>query len=102
MKRLKAWLLRWLGAVSIFEFETLRAADKQQLRDGYCAALSELKADYEKALSEVIQELNDLRNSMPVAVQSNSRPVRVFRNFREFRTVVETRPKPIRIERTTS
>jgi hypothetical protein len=96
----KLRLLRWLGAVSIAEFDVLRAADRQQIRDEYRSALMDIKAEYEAAITEVIQELNTVRNSIPTALTAEPRPpVQVFRSFRDFKRVVESR-KPIRVERT--
>jgi hypothetical protein len=106
VKAIKLWLLWWLGAASVadldafyVELNALRSGDKQTMRDEYRAVISELKADHEAAITELIQELNDVRNSIPAALtQSARRPVRVFRNFREFRTIVEG-SKKIPIER---
>jgi adenine C2-methylase RlmN of 23S rRNA A2503 and tRNA A37 len=96
---MKAWFLRWLGAVSGSEFAHARAEDNQRIRDEYRAVVSELKSEHEATIANLIQELNDVRNSIPATVAQNSKhQVRVLRNFREFRTVLEQ--KPIRIERT--
>lgn len=82
---MKAWLLRWLGAVSLAEFETLRVATDTLARE-----MDEQTIGSQRAIGDVITELNALRNSLSATVtQEVKPPVRVLRNFREFRTVIE-------------
>ena len=50
--------------------------------------------------AEIIQELNAIRNRPPV-IEPNKGAVRVFRNFREFRSAIEGQ-RPIKIERKSS
>ena len=57
------------------------------------------KSEHDAAISELVSELNALRNSkQPVGEQK--KPIRVMRNFRDFRAAVEGRSEPIKIERT--
>lgn len=100
--RIKAWLLRWLGAAPVAELEELRRWHNNFVQH-HRAEIAELKTEHDAAITELIQELNELRNniSATAAPQNPKRAVRVFRNFREFRGAIEGRPQqPIQIERT--
>ena len=61
--------------------------------------MDEVKKENEKMDAEIIQELNAIRNR-PV-IDPNKNAVRVFRNFREFRSAIEGQ-RPIKIERKSS
>lgn len=93
---MKAWLRRWLGIV---DYTEVIASATREIRAEYRAALATLKEEHQAEMADLIQELNDLRNKIPVTVtQDVKRPIRVLRNFREFRTTIEH--KPLRSERT--
>lgn len=112
MTRLKAWVLRWLGAVSVEDYPGNRAGVITSLREEFTAALAATKADHETAIAnlkaehdaataDLISELNVLRNSIPAAAIQQQKPaVRVLRNFGDFKAAVERRPVAHRIERT--
>ena len=109
---MKAWLRRWLETPSLAllaaeekqlrdeyrafkaELSHERASDIQKIRDWCNSAMMNLKADQDATIAELIQEINALRNSIPSAVaQAAKPPVRVMRNFREFRDTVEHKPQ---------
>jgi len=90
----------------------------EELKKEHAKEIAKLKADVEAlsnradaiadapqaAIADVIAELNELRNKMPAVIASQEpKPgVRVMRNFRDFRSVMEGRPQqpiPIKIER---
>jgi alkyl hydroperoxide reductase subunit AhpF len=108
---MKAWLRRWLGAVSIEDYPGNRAGIMASVREEHATAIAELKRshnaeiaalkdEHATAIADVITELNTLSGKIPVHVtQDDPKPsVRVLRNFREFRTTIEH--KPLRHERT--
>ena len=101
MKRIKAWLLRWLGAVSEDRAEQIRESGRQELlrmSTAFTNALGAGERRHDAQIAELVQELNALRNSkQPVGEQK--KPVRVIPSWGTFRTAVESQPKPIKIER---
>lgn len=111
VNRFKVWLLRWLGVVPASELDRLKSAlknfiDEAALQSELNALRSTLNAvrhqheENQDVIANLVQELHNLRNSIPVAVtQDIKQPVRVFRNFREFKSVVEGRPQAFPIER---
>ena len=122
MKRIKAWLLAWIGIARLESdiekqricivaqgnrIEVIRESFRQELsravdglRSEFQSAMDEVKKENEKMDAEIIQELNILRNRAP-SDQATKAPVRVFHTFREFRSAIEGQ-RPIKIERKSS
>ena len=92
---MRQWLLRWLGGVPCSDFDSLRAAHEDFVRQ-----VGLQHSDQQHAFMELVTEFNALRNNLPAVLTAPAKPpVRVFRNFREFRSAIEGH-QPIPIERT--
>ena len=92
---MRRWLLRWLGGVPTAEFDAFRAAHEDLVRQ-----VGLQHSEQQKAFVELATEFNALRNNLPAVLTAPAKPpVRVFRNFREFRSAIEGH-QPIPIERT--
>jgi hypothetical protein len=97
VKRIKAWLLAWLGAASTDRTKQIRESLRKEISRAVTVIRSKKRS---KMDAEIIQELNAIRNRPPV-IEPNKGAVRVFRNFREFRSAIEGQ-RPIKIERKSS
>ena len=108
VKRIKAWLLRWLGGVSVIEHMACEHRHQEEFRylrtksaDAFTemdAVFVKLTSEHDAQIAELVRELNTLRNSkQPVTEQK--KPIRVIPSWSTFRTAVESQPKPIKIER---